>query len=276
MINATNNAGVVYGYRRCSHENSAYTGLGLDEQRDKIIEFANRLIEKEPGLVMGRIFEDQAVSASKYRFALRRGGRELSEILKPGDHVILAEVSRGFRELRDQLVTVDDWAKQGIIPHFLDAPWDIATAEGLAAFQMTGMFAEYHARKTSERNKAVAARLRASGRPTNGSAPYGFTITGPKGRRKFSPMNQQERIDQRRIPQVIVHLYDEEGLTFAQVSDEIERRLAKRECRQPIPAWSNRPWKRDRCRRAYRAEKAAQAEEAKLRSQIALNLDDQD
>ena len=84
-------------------------------------------------------------------------------------------------------------------------------------------------------------------------------------------MTPKEQAKQRRIPQLIVHLHDTMHMTFGEISSEVERRLALEEGRKPLPARGNRPWKRDRCCRAYHKEKEAQTAEAKLQSSVELD-----
>ena len=99
---------------------------------------------------------------------------------------------------------------------------------------------------------------------------------GKKGRRCFVPLNDEERKRVRQIPQLIVHLHDNVGLTFIEISDEIERRLALQEGREMRREWDDRPWKRDRCRPAYHREKAAQAAEARPRLPDNLEVENED
>ena len=65
----------------------------------------------------------------------------------------------------------------------------------------------------------------------------------------------------RAIMQEIVRLHDEEKMSFAQISDRIETRIAEAEGRKPYRPWDKRrAWKRIRCWQAYRREKQYQAE----------------
>ena len=101
-------APLAFGYRRCSHQDSADTRLGLDTQTRAVKAWYQVVNAEHPGVEWGQFFEDAAVSAHKRRFFDRPEGSKLNAQLRKGDHVIFAKFDRAFRNLRDCLDTLAD------------------------------------------------------------------------------------------------------------------------------------------------------------------------
>lgn len=251
-------AHLCYTYRRCSHESSRESGLGLEVQSDQLKAYFDlQAALKYPGLQLVEVpFDDLAVSGWKYDFLARNGGSALNAMLKPGDHIIFPELKTAFRNLRDCLNTLKFWGDQGIIVHFVDLQIDLGTALGRFVLHTWGAVGELHSALTSERNKATAARLIRQGRATGGSIPLGRKRVG-KGKDKHLEWDNEVRA----IMQHIVRLRDNDGLSFEKISDVIEERVAKAEGRSPLsPARRDRQWKRQKCQKAYEREKQYQEE----------------
>ena len=101
-------APLAFSYRRCSHQDSADTRLGLDTQTRAVEAWYQVVNAEHPGVGWSEFFEDAAVSAHKRRFFDRPEGSKLNSRLRKGDHVIFAKFDRAFRNLRDCFDTLAD------------------------------------------------------------------------------------------------------------------------------------------------------------------------
>jgi hypothetical protein len=131
--------------------------------------------------------------------------------------------------------------------------------QGLLVANIMAAVAQGQSALISQRNKAIAARLRKLGRPRNGSNPLGYRRVGPKGARQCVP-----DVQERAIMAEIVRLRDEKGLTFEAISDQIEGKTCRHEGR-PLqdPVWGKRKWPLQKCHRAYHAYKRILQEEGR-------------
>jgi DNA invertase Pin-like site-specific DNA recombinase len=244
----------AFGYRRCSHQDSADSGLGLDAQERIIQGYFEMLRGEIPDLQWGGGFADEVVSAYRgknYRFPDRPGGCAILDSAQEGDHVIVARFDRAFRNTADCLRTADLLKEWGIRLHICDLRIDTATAMGRFALTILAASAELESGWKSERTKAALAELRRRGQPTNGACrPMGFQWKGERGRRHLVPDPYE-----RSIMGEIVRLRDNERLSWTIISDRIEQRLAEMEKRAPAKEGWGRKWPKSRVRRAYQLEK---------------------
>lgn len=243
---------IAWSYRRCSHEESAASGLGLEVQEQTIERYYPLLQVKYPGVERGQMFSDEAVSAYRRRLITRPAGADLNRALRRGDHVVFARLDRGFRNLRDMLTTLEDWEARGITVHFVSEGLDLSTANGRLILHILGSVAEWQSSFTSERNREVIRRLRQTGRWAASHLPMGLKAIGPKGSRRIV-----HDIEKRQWMALIVKLKDEQKWTFRQISNYCEVVLARREHRQPLPEFhmGKRKWSLGRCWKAYQGEK---------------------
>lgn len=249
---------LAFGYRRCSHEDSRQSGLGLSVQIERVERYYDYLKPTHPGLGWGDWFVDEAVSAYKNPLITRKGGGALNCALRPGDHVIIPTLDRGFRDTQDLLSTVNNlWLPKRVAVHFLDINLDLSTPIGQLIMTVVGAVSQWEAAVTSERNTAAAARLRAQNRPTNGTKRTGFKLVTVKGVRQWVPDKPE-----RRVLQEIVRLSDNERKTFEEIARLIERMVCKYEGREykdsAFHSWS---WSPSKCRHCYHRYKEILEEE---------------
>lgn len=244
---------LVYGYLRVSHLDGKQSQNGLEAQVTSIERYFQYLQLRDPRLVWGGWFRDEAVSASKKMFANRPEGKRLDACLRPGDQIIFAKLDRAFRNLKDLTHTIEHWVQRKIGLHFADMQIDLTTPAGMAMLQMAGVFAQWEASMVSVRVREAQAKLKAGGRPAAGRAPIGMRWVDPgKGRTHTLASNNAKR----RVMQEIVRLRDVEGLSFRQISDRIERELAAYEKRPERQRDGGRDWHVMKCCRGYHGEKA--------------------
>jgi DNA invertase Pin-like site-specific DNA recombinase len=176
----------AFAYIRVSHPEQVESGLSLEAQEQDCQRYWDRLL-KPKGVTWVKLIADEAVSAFKRPLAKRKGGGELLNSVRRGDHVIMTRFDRAFRSMRDFVDTYAVVESMGVMLHLLDAPWDYSTANGRAMLQLMAVFAEWSSRITSARIKAAQAILRQQRRPMGGKRQFGHRVAGQKGHRRLVP-----------------------------------------------------------------------------------------
>jgi DNA invertase Pin-like site-specific DNA recombinase len=161
-------------------------GTGLDAQEHAIKGYFQYALAPK-GYEWGELIVDEAVSASKKDFLSRPGGVKLTALLEKGDCVIISKLDRGFRSTRDALETIGLWKKLGYGVHLLDLNLDTTTPIGECMLTVVAAFATLEARRIGERTRESFQARKRAGRPTCGTAPYGFKHVGPAGNRRYAP-----------------------------------------------------------------------------------------
>lgn len=176
----------IYFYARCSHNDSAASGKGMDAQMRKCAAwFAYcRQLGRFPEHRLGGggkrflktkvqpsksatyikmednndpFYIDEAVSAKKKDFCTRPAGSLLDLKLKKGDVVVFAYLDRAFRSFRDFAVTCQKWIDRGVAVIFLDPQVDMTDIWGRAMAGIFAIFAQLDSDLKSKRNKETAA-----------------------------------------------------------------------------------------------------------------------
>lgn len=204
----------VYGYIRVSTDRQADSGLSLKAQAN-LIGAAARLAAKQHGLAIGRVFRDPAVSASTRPLIGRPGGRALNEILRPGDHVVIAKLDRAFRNTRDCLNTCETWIARGITIHFLDLGVETATPAGRLMLSILAAIAQWESSRIGERIRDAQQTAIAAGRSPVGHRVLGYRLT--RGNR-LEPLASERRMG-RRMARLRA-----DGWTLRDIADHFNRR----------------------------------------------------
>lgn len=162
------------GYTRCSTNEQADSGLGLDAQSQCIRAYCTL-----KGLTLIDIITDICVSGGK-PLASRQGGQRLIDSIriKKAQAVIMLKLDRGFRNAGDCLNTVEQWERKGISLHVIDLGGnaiDTTSAAGRFMLVVLAGAAEMERNLTRERTKSALAIKRANGQRV-GSIPYGFDL----------------------------------------------------------------------------------------------------
>lgn len=159
-------------YLRVSHVDSL-DGDSLDVQEAQCRGWC-----KARGWVVAQVFVDRAVSGQKLG---RDGFQQLLAYIaqhKVGA-VLVYELDRAFRNLRDQLNTYHDLQAQRVALVSVIDQIDTATPEGMLHFQMKGMISEYQAKQTARKTKASLAHKTARGEWV-GQPPTGYDRVGSR------------------------------------------------------------------------------------------------
>ncbi len=162
------------GYVRCSTQEQADSGLGLDAQAKRIRAYCTlkdlRLID---------IIQDAGVSGGK-PLASREGGQRLLDLIrrKRAEAVVMLKLDRMFRNAGDCLTTVERWEKSGVSLHVADLGGnaiDTTSAAGRFMLVVLAGAAEMERNLTRERTRSAMAVKRANGQRV-GAVPYGYDL----------------------------------------------------------------------------------------------------
>ncbi len=162
------------GYTRCSTNEQADSGLGLDAQAERVRAYCTL-----KGLRLVELITDAGVSGGK-ALATRDGGRALLEALKRkrADAVVMLKLDRMFRNAGDCLTTVEQWERQGVSLHIADLGGnaiDTTSAAGRFMLVVLAGAAEMERNLTRERTRSAMAVKRANGKRI-GTVPYGYDL----------------------------------------------------------------------------------------------------
>jgi DNA invertase Pin-like site-specific DNA recombinase len=162
------------GYIRVSTQDQVDSGLGLDNQRSKILAFCNA-----KGWELEDIIEENGISGS-VPIEERKEGRRLLELIADKKNeiraVVMLRLDRGFRNTEDCLKTTREWTRKGIGVHFIDmAGMDPATSMGVLQMTMMAGFSQFERSIIGDRTRAALAVKRGRGEKTGGHVPYGYS-----------------------------------------------------------------------------------------------------
>ncbi len=162
------------GYTRCSTNEQADSGLGMDAQAERIQAYCTMR-----NLELLDIISDAGVSGGK-PLASREGGQRLLDLIrgKRAGAVVMLKLDRMFRNAGDCLTTVERWEKSGVSLHVADLGGnavDTTSAAGRFMLVVLAGAAEMERNLTCERTRSALAVKRANGQRT-GSIPYGSDL----------------------------------------------------------------------------------------------------
>lgn len=150
----------AWGYIRVSTQQQANSGLGLDDQRNAITEYAAKM-----GLELAGIFEDHVSSDVPLR--KRAGGMKLCLAVERGDLIIFKRIDRPFRNLMEFVNNADQWKKvDGVAIAILDLSGllvDNRTNAGNFIMNLMACIAEFEREMIRERTRDALAKSRRLG-----------------------------------------------------------------------------------------------------------------
>ena len=162
------------GYTRCSTNEQADSGLGLEVQAERIRAYCTMR-----GSELLDLITDAGVSGGK-PLASRDGGQRLLTAIKErkADGVVMLKLDRMFRNAGDCLTTVEKWEKAGVALHVVDLGGnaiDTTSAAGRFMLVVLAGAAEMERNLTRERTRSAMAVKRGNGQRI-GTVPYGFDL----------------------------------------------------------------------------------------------------
>lgn len=206
--------GKAFAYIRCSTDEQADSGLGLESQRRRIEGYCQMR-----GLELGGVFEDAGVSGGK-PLASRPAGSELLSAVRKGvaDVVVVLKLDRGFRNAADCLQTVEAWDRKAISLHIVDLGGNaVDTTSAAGKFMLTVLAgaAEMERNLTRERTKAALHVKQCRGERVSRFAAFGHDFA-PDGHVVENTVEQAVIADIRRLRT--------SGMTLREVADDLTRR----------------------------------------------------
>lgn len=155
------------GYIRVSTDMQAEKGTSLDNQHDRIQQFA-----MQRGLILENIYEDAGYSGKNTK---RPGFQAMFTRLKsPGiSAVIVWHSTRFARNLKDNLVHMAELEQKKIKFYSVEEP-EMSGSSGKAMRNLMAVFAEYQSDLTGEHTRSVKANLKKNRKVYCGHAPLGF------------------------------------------------------------------------------------------------------
>ena len=159
----------LYLYGRVSTDDQQ---TSADAQSARLQEFAEK-----SGLEVGGEFLDEDVSG-KIPLQERPMGKELWNLIQPGDAIAFTKVDRCFRSLVDAATTLEKWKALGIRVHILDLGIDVSTPAGELFFSQLAAFAQFERAMIGLRVREAQAHRRRMGKPYNTSRPIGWRRQG--------------------------------------------------------------------------------------------------
>jgi DNA invertase Pin-like site-specific DNA recombinase len=238
---------VAYGYARVSTAGQAEFGKSLEVQRERLKAYYDKTLAG--AALWGDVFVDSERGkgkkngvSGKTRMANRPAGSELIKRLRPGDHVIINDISRAWRSFRDAVNCMEEWIEKGIVLHIVREGVNTSTVYGQTFVRLMAIFAQVHREMISEQTKEVMRARKKSGKMVGGVPGYGLRYEGIKGHRRLVP-------DERELDamSMIARMHDVENMEF----DQIYFALLKANVRTR----EDKPWSRSRIWRAYRRQK---------------------
>lgn len=162
------------GYARCSTNEQADSGLGLEAQSERIRAYCTMR-----NLSLADLVVDAGVSGGK-PLASRDGGQRLLSALKgrEAESVVMLKLDRMFRNAGDCLSTVEKWERAGVALHVVHLGGnaiDTTSAAGRFMLVVLAGAAEMERNLTRERTRSAMAVKRANGQRI-GTVPYGFDL----------------------------------------------------------------------------------------------------
>lgn len=238
---------IAWGYSRVSTAGQAEFGKSLEMQREKLKGYYDKNLAGQA--VWGDVFVDAGRTAGKKngvsgktKLANRPAGSQLVARLRPGDHVIVNDISRAWRSFRDAVDCMEGWIDKKIVLHIVREGVNTSTVYGQTFVRLMAIFAQVHREMISEQTKEVMKDRRAKGKMVGGVPGYGLRYEGVKGHRRLVP-------DERELDAMatIVRMHDVEHMDF----DQIYFAMLKANIRTR----GDEPWSRSRIWRAYQRVK---------------------
>jgi DNA invertase Pin-like site-specific DNA recombinase len=203
---------IAAGYARASHDDNQES---LPAQVKRIEDFYNFQLKEICD--WDRVhYDNKPVSASKIPFSRRPAGKELIELLQPGDHIIFDKVDRIWRSVTDFVKLMEWFKNHEIVVHIVDfRGCTIAMGTPMGDFMLTLMvaIAELESKTTSHRIKESFRHMLDNHEWPFRNNIYGTKVVIENGKRclRFDP-------DERRIMALVVALHDERGCSFEHIA----------------------------------------------------------
>lgn len=183
----------VIAYIRVSTEKQDKSGLGLEDQRQKIEQYCrlrdihdvDYIVDGDDGDSNEAVKRRRNVSASKVRFEDRPMGRKIMERIRSGavTDLIVLKLDRLFRDNEDGIVTERALRDAGVSLHIVDLGGNTintGSAYGEFIYVMLVASGSLEAKLAAERTKAALGVKLRNGQRVGGHATFGYELAqGP-------------------------------------------------------------------------------------------------
>jgi DNA invertase Pin-like site-specific DNA recombinase len=171
-----------------------YVRPGVDESPEQelaSVEVVRARLRAE-GYVEAPVYEDGPAQAG-VAFGCRKAGMRLGIDLERSDAVLIPRTARAFRNLQDMARTLALWAGSGVRFILADLAIDSCAVGAEAVACLLGKLVAAGKEMRGETVANAIRSRRCQGRPFR-QAPYGFRLTGRRGRRKLAANPEQRRV----------------------------------------------------------------------------------
>lgn len=169
----------LWGYGRASTDKQKIT---LEAQEERTRHYAKY---KFPDKEITVFFCDDAITGGM-PWQQRPKGKMLFEVVRPGDHIIVAKLDRAFRSVADAATITKSLSSNNITLHIVDMNLDLSDHYGRFFFHIVAAFAELEKELVSARTKEALDWKRKRGLPANKS-PFGWKKIGMKRESRYVP-----------------------------------------------------------------------------------------
>lgn len=208
---------VYYPYIRVSSKLQVLKGKSLEEQEEQLTRhfayIAAEAGDKAP--IWGGVYKDAGVSAGKTPFRKRAAGAALAERLRPGDHVSIVSLDRGFRNFKDAVENIEAWIALGVIVHVLDFKLSTDSLVGTMVLRILAVCAQFQRDKCRERIMEVKAMMRGQGLLLYEAHAQGWRYVKGKNGQRGRPVPDEA---ERQTIRSIARMKDEDGLSFHDIT----------------------------------------------------------
>jgi DNA invertase Pin-like site-specific DNA recombinase len=156
----------IYGYCRVSTVGQI-DGLSLEQQRQEIIAYCVRFALPEP-----QILADEGVSGMKTQE--RHDYQRLLGLCREGDTVVVYDLSRLSRRAKEVLSALDLFRERKVRFISIRQQLDSSSVAGGLVFGILAVVNEMLVMEARQRTQAAIDYLKANGRKTGGTIPFGF------------------------------------------------------------------------------------------------------
>jgi DNA invertase Pin-like site-specific DNA recombinase len=159
------------------------------------LDICQRYYEREllpKGVELAGWFYDEAIT-SAILFGEREQGRIVVASLQPGDHLVVAKMSRPFRSVRDGENTLHQLSLRRVTLHALDMPIDTTRAHGRFVRRVHMAADQLWREVSSEAVRETIAYRKSLGLPFSRGVPVGWKAVGRRPHRVYRA-DPQERV----------------------------------------------------------------------------------
>jgi len=230
--------GRMFVYIRNSAASAHKYGLGLENQKQRAAEYAEKIRAARPEIKGETLtFHDDTVSAYAVPFQKRPKGKQISGILKAGDHLVFSRLDRAFRSILDCLMTLERLDKMGVTVHFADMRFDSSKPMNRPLVAMAALFCQMESEMISARkletNELILSR---GGSAQRAEGLRRITteikiVDGTEQVHKKLEWNKEQVV----IMRYVYHLYYFKKVSWRKCFERVEQIMSKRDGRPVCP-----------------------------------------